>query len=69
MAKSRTLDGRHRDKSGKIEKKHGNTRVRSLRKEYGASFAKDRRGDMMLKTLLKETGSASLHEYLRHHHK
>jgi hypothetical protein len=28
-----------------------------------------RRKDMMLKTLLKETGSASLHEYLRHHHK
>jgi hypothetical protein len=48
---------------------HGNTRVRSLRKEYGASFAKGRRGDMMLKTLLKETESASLHEYLRHHHK
>jgi hypothetical protein len=23
----------------------------------------------MLKALLKETGSASLHEYLRHHHK
>ncbi len=69
MARSRSLDGRHRDKSGKIEKKHGNTRVRSLRKEYGASFAKGRRGDMMLKTLLKETRSASLHEYLRHHHK
>jgi hypothetical protein len=24
---------------------------------------------MMLKNLLKETGSASLHEYLRHHHR
>jgi hypothetical protein len=65
----RGLDGRHRDKGGKIEKKHGNTRVGSLRKEYGASFAKGRRTDVMLKTLLKETGSASLHEYLRHHHK
>jgi hypothetical protein len=30
-------------------------------------FAKGRRKDMMLKNLLKETGSASLHEYLRHH--
>ena len=39
----------HRDKSGKIDKKHGNTRVASLRKEYGASFAKGRRKDMMLK--------------------
>ena len=70
MAKTRRgLDGRHRDKGGKIEKKHGNTKIGSLRKEYGASFAEGRRKDMMLKTLLKETGSTSLHEYLRHHHK
>ena len=63
MAKGgRGLDGRHRDKSGKIEKKHGNTRVAALRKEYGDGFAKGRRKDMMLKTLLKETDSASLHE-------
>jgi hypothetical protein len=32
-------------------------------------FAKGRRKDMMLKTLLAETGTASLHEYLKHHHK
>ena len=65
----RGLDGRHRDKGGRIEKKHANTRVGSLRKEYGDGFAKGHRKDMMLKTLLKETGSASLHEYLRQHHK
>jgi hypothetical protein len=64
----RGLDRRHRDKGGRIEKKHGNTRIASLRKEHGESFAKGRRKDMMLKTLLKETGSSSLHEYLRHHH-
>jgi hypothetical protein len=70
MAKSRQgLDHRHRDKSGRIDRKHGNTKIGSLRKEYGASFAKGRRKDMMLKTLLKESGSASLHDYLRHHHK
>lgn len=63
------LDGRHRDKSGRIEKKHGNTTVHALRKQYGETFARGRRGDMMLKTLLKETGLQSLHEYLRHHHK
>jgi hypothetical protein len=63
----RGLDGRHRDKGGQIEKKHGNTRIGSLRKEYGAAFAKGRRSDMMLKTLLGETGSGSLHDYLRHH--
>lgn len=70
MARERRgLDGRHRDRGGKIEKKHGNTRVASLRKEYGEGFAKGHRKDMMLKTLLKETGSASLHEYLRQHHR
>ena len=65
----RGLDGRHRDKGGRIEKKHGNTRVGSLRKEYGEGFAKGHRKDMMLKTLLKETGSTSLHECLRQHHR
>ncbi len=70
MVKARKgLDGRHRDKSGRIEKKHGNTRVSALRKQYGESFAEGRRKDMMLKTLLKETGLSSLNEYLRHHHK
>jgi hypothetical protein len=70
MARGRRgLDRRHRDKSGRIEKKHGNTRVGSLRKEYGESFAKGRRKDMMLKTLLRETGLNSLHEYLRKHHR
>jgi len=70
MAKARRgLDGRHRDKSGRIEKKHGNTRIGSLRKEYGPSFGKGHRKDMMLKNLLKKTGSESLHDYLRHHHK
>jgi hypothetical protein len=70
MAKAkRGLDHRHRDKSGRIEKKHGNTKVAALRKEYGPSFAKGHRKDMMLKTLLKNTGCASLHEYLRQHHK
>ena len=70
MAKGkRGLDGRHRDKTGRIEKKHGNTKVAALRKEYGEHFAKGHRKDMMLKSLLKETGCKSLHEYLRKHHK
>jgi hypothetical protein len=70
MAKSRKgLDQRHRDNSGRIERKHGNTKVAALRKEYGPSFAEGRRKDMMLKTLLAETGSASLHDYLKHHHR
>jgi hypothetical protein len=43
--------------------------VAALRKEYGPHFAKGRRKDLMLKNLLKETDSASLHEYLRQHHR
>jgi hypothetical protein len=65
----RGLDGRHRDTTGRIDKKHGNTRVGSLRKTYGEHFAKGRRKDTMLKTLLAETGTDSLHAYLRKHHK
>jgi hypothetical protein len=28
------LDGRHRDKNGQIERKHGNTKMRTLKPEY-----------------------------------
>lgn len=67
--KKRGLDRRHRDKGGRIDRKHGNTRVKALRKEYGHTFAKGRRSDLMLKTLLEEKDCTSLHEYLRRHHK
>jgi hypothetical protein len=70
MAKGRRgLDKRHRDKTGRIDRKHGNTKVAALRKEYGPGFAKGRRKDLMLKNLLRETGSESLHQYLRKHHR
>jgi hypothetical protein len=59
----KALDGRHRDKTGRIDKKHGNTLVGTLRKTYGEHFAKGRRSTLMLKTLLKETGTESLHGY------
>lgn len=65
----RGLDGRSEEHGSRISHKHGNTRVDTLRKTYGDHFAAGRRGDMHLATLLKETGTASLHEYLRHHHK
>jgi hypothetical protein len=68
MAK-KGLDGRHRDTTGRIDKKHGNTLVGSLRKTYGEHFAAGHRKDMMLKTLLAKTGVESLHEYLHKHHK
>ena len=28
------LDGRHRDKNGRIEEKHGNTKVKNLKEQY-----------------------------------
>ena len=31
---------RHRDKNGEISRKHGNALIRTLRKHYGANFAK-----------------------------
>jgi hypothetical protein len=61
------LDRRHRDKSGQIDKKHGRTKVGTLRKTYGPHFAKGHRSDMMLETLLKKTGASSLHQLLRMH--
>jgi hypothetical protein len=67
-AHKKGLDGRTEER-GKISRKHGNTRIDTPRKTYGEHFAAGRRGDMHLVTLLKETGSESLHEYLRHHHK
>jgi hypothetical protein len=60
------LDGRHRDTTGRIDKKHGSTRIGSLCTTYGEHFAN--RKDMMLKTLLAEVGTDSLRAYLRKHH-
>jgi hypothetical protein len=68
-SKKKALDGRHRDRTGRIDREHRNTRIGALRKTYGEHFAKGRRKDMMLKTLLAETGLESLHAYLRRHHK
>ncbi len=34
------LDQHHRDKNGEISRKHGNTLIGTLRKHYGAMFAK-----------------------------
>ena len=47
------LHGRHRDKGGEIHKKRSDTLVSTLRKEYGADFAKGYREDATLGTVLK----------------
>lgn len=58
------LDGRHRDLDGRIERKHGNTRVGTLRGTY-QGFAQDFRSDAKLSTVLRETGSSSLSKFLK----
>lgn len=63
------LDKRHRDKSGEIERKKGNTRVDSLRKTYGDDFLSDFRGDAHLETVLEKRGAESLSELLKEYRK
>ncbi len=59
------LDGRQRDQDGTIRAKRGDTLVRTLRAEYGDSFAKGYRGDTKLGTLLKKEGVESLDQLLK----
>jgi hypothetical protein len=59
------LDGRHRDQDGRIEQKHGNTRVDTLRGTYGDRIPSGVRGDMKLSTLLERTGQRSLSQLLK----
>jgi hypothetical protein len=63
VTKQPGLDGRHRDQNGEIHHKMGNTRISSLRETYGDDFAADRRSDMKLENLLKDTGAKSLTDF------
>jgi hypothetical protein len=60
------LDGRHRDRDGRIEEKRGDTLVRTLRKEYGDDFLRDWRGNAKLSTVREKT-DMSLTELVRQH--
>jgi hypothetical protein len=62
---SEDLDDRHRDADGRISKKHGNTKVETLRETYGESFAAGWRSDAHLETVLEEEGCESLTQYLQ----
>lgn len=59
------LDGRRRNVNGEIDRKHGNTLVRTLRDTYGKDFAEGNRADKKLSTLLRENEVASLSQYLK----
>ena len=69
MAKQPGLDNRRRDNNGQTREKNGATLVGTLRQTYGDNFASGRRSDMKLDTLLDQTGSNSLSDYLRNNKK
>jgi hypothetical protein len=55
------LDGRQRDQDGQIHQKRSDTKVETLRREYGSEFAKGFRSDAQLGTVRDATGKG-LHE-------
>lgn len=59
------LDNRCRDENGEIRRKRSDTLVGTLRREYGDDFADDFRSDATLGTVLRETNSESLSDYLK----
>jgi hypothetical protein len=63
----RTLDIPHRNFAGRLDKRHRDTTVGSLRKTYGPGFAKGYRRDVKLSTVLESTGAGSLDEYFEHY--
>lgn len=64
----RGLDGRGRDqdtpKAGQIREKRADTKVETLRKEYGPDFARGFRSDAQLGTVRERTGK-SLHQLVK----
>ena len=55
---SKGLDDRQRDANGQIREKRGDTRVGTLRQEYGDNFAKGYRSDTKLQTVRSDTGKS-----------
>ena len=59
------LDGRQRDQDGQIRKKRSDTKIETLRKEYGSNFAAGYRSDAKLGTVLKKEGVETLDQLLK----
>jgi hypothetical protein len=59
------LDNRMRDADGQIRQKRSDTKVGTLRTEYGDHVAPGYRSDAKLGTVLDKEGLASLDELLR----
>lgn len=61
------IDGRHRDKNGDINRKHGNTLIRTLRKTYGTQFAEGCRDAEKLSDVLHKIDEPSMSTLLHDH--
>jgi hypothetical protein len=61
------MENRQRDKTGEIRRKHGNTLVRTLRRHYGAGFAKGCAHKEKLSDVLHKLDEPSLTHLLRDH--
>jgi hypothetical protein len=59
------LDDRMQDKDGHIRQKRNDTKVETLREDYGENFAKGTRSDATLKTALKNSGFPTLSQLLK----
>jgi hypothetical protein len=61
------FETRHWDKNGEISRKHGNTRIRTLRKTYGLGFAGGCADDAKLSDVLSKLDETSLSHLIRDH--
>lgn len=61
------LHGRHRNRDGEISRKHGDTHVATLRRIYGASFAKGFADDDRLSDVLETLDEPSLSKMVHDH--
>ena len=61
------LDQRHRDKTGEIGRKHGNTTIATLRQSYGQTFAPGFDPNAKLADVLMTLDEPSLSALVRDH--
>ena len=62
-----SLINRHRNKDGEISRKHGNTLIRTLRKTYGLTFAKNCSDTERLSDVLHRMDEPSLSKLIADH--
>ena len=62
------LDDRHRDKDGKINRKHGNTLIGTLRETYGSNFAHGESDRAKLADVLHRLDEPSLRQLIKNVH-